>query len=247
VLLELTGVRKTYGRTPALAGLTLTLQPGQIVALLGANGAGKSTLLRTLAGVVRPDAGEVTYDGQPFSPDNLPLRRRMLFLPDFPPLFGGATVAQHIGMGLRLYEADGPESPARVVHWLRELDLLSLAEAPVESLSRGQAYKTALTVLLAVDPELWLLDEPLASGMDPRGLQVLRREARAAAQRGSTILYTTQVLEAAERFADRIAVLHQGELRVFETVESLRSSTTLNDPDGTVLSNLLQQLHDETR
>lgn len=243
MLIEFTGVKKAYGRTAALDGIGVSVQPGQVIAIVGANGAGKTTFLRAVAGLVRPDSGEILYDGQPFTADNLALRRRLMFLPDFPPLFSDVSVAQHTGMVLRLYGADGPDSPAKVLHWLRELDLLSLAENPVETLSRGQAYKAALVALLSLDPEVWLLDEPLASGMDPRGLHVLRTEARAAAARGRTVVYTTQILEAAERFADRIAVLHRGELRAFAGVDELRQKVA--DPGEGVLASLLQQLHDE--
>jgi ABC-type multidrug transport system ATPase subunit len=242
VNVELSAVDKTYGRIRALDGVSLSLAPGQIIAILGSNGAGKTTLLRCLAGLIRPDQGEVTYDGRPFAVGDLELRRRMMFLPDFPPHFSSETVLRSLGLVLRIYGADGPEAPERVLHWLRAFDLLHLAEAPVESLSRGQSYKVALLTLLVIDPELWLLDEPLASGMDPRGLSLFKSEARAAAARGRTILYTTQVLEAAERFADRVCILHQGEVRVFETVANLRHR--VGETDDGVLASVLNSLHE---
>lgn len=240
--LDLIAVDKTYGRTRALDGVSLSVTPGQIIAVLGSNGAGKTTLLRCLAGLIRPDNGEVTYDGRPFAVGDLALRRRIVFLPDFPPHFSSETVLRSLGLVLRIYEADGPDAPDRVVHWLRAFDLLHLAEAPVESLSRGQSYKVALIALLVIDPELWLLDEPLASGMDPRGLSLFKAEARAAAARGRTILYTTQVLEAAERFADRVCILHQGEVRVFETVAELRNRVA--DTGDGILASVLNSLHE---
>jgi len=242
VNVELSAVEKIYGRTRALDRVTLSLMPGQIVAVLGSNGAGKTTLLRCLAGLIRPDRGEVTYDGERFSTENLTLRRRLVFLPDFPPHFAGETVLRNLGLMLRIYEADGDAAPERVIHWLRAFDLLDLAEAPVESLSRGQAYKVALISLLIIDPDLWLLDEPLASGMDPHGLSVFKSEARAAAARGRTILYTTQVLEAAERFSDRVCILHEGEVRIFDTLQSLRDRVT-DQGDG-ILASVIASLHE---
>ncbi len=239
---ELSAVEKIYGRTRALDRVTLSLMPGQIVAVLGSNGAGKTTLLRCLAGLIRPDRGEVTYDGEHFSTENLTLRRRLFFLPDFPPHFAGEPVLRNLGLMLRIYEADGDAAPERVIHWLRAFDLLDLAEAPVESLSRGQAYKVALISLLIIDPDLWLLDEPLASGMDPHGLSVFKSEARAAAARGRTILYTTQVLEAAERFSDRVCILHEGEVRIFDTLQSLRDRVT-DQGDG-ILASVIASLHE---
>jgi ABC-type multidrug transport system ATPase subunit len=239
---EFHSVDKIYGRTRALDRVSLSIDPGQIVAVLGANGAGKTTLLRMVAGLIRPDRGSVTYDGQPFRVDDLVLRRRLFFLPDFPPHFSGGSVLQSLGLLLRLYEADGPDAPARVVHWLEAFDLLELAEAPVASLSRGQSYKAALIALLVIDPELWLLDEPLASGMDSRGLSLFRAQAREAASRGRTVLFTTQLLDAAERFADRTCILHDGEVRIFESMATLRNRTT--DTSDGVLAPLLEPLRD---
>lgn len=239
---ELSAVDKIYGKTRALDRVTLSLPPGQIVAILGSNGAGKTTLLRCLAGLIRPDRGEVTYDGEHYSVGNLSLRRRLVFLPDFPPHFSNESVLRSLGLMLRIYEADGETAPEQVVHWLKAFELLHLAEAPVESLSRGQAYKVALIPLLIIDPELWLLDEPLASGMDPHGLSLFKAAARAAAARGRTILYTTQVLEAAERFSDRVCILHQGEVRIFDTLQNLRDRVT-DHGDG-VLASVLASLHE---
>jgi ABC-2 type transport system ATP-binding protein len=240
--LELSQVSKTYGKTRALDSVSMELQPGQVIALLGSNGAGKSTLLRLLSGLVKPDRGEIRYDGQEFDINDLALRRRLFFLPDFPPVFVGESVLSNLGLLLRLYQADGGDAPDRLVQRMQALDLLELAEKPIEQLSRGQSYKAVLAALLTIDPELWLLDEPLASGMDPQGLAVLRSEVRAAAARGRTIVFSTQILEAAERLADTVCVLHRGQIRLFEPIASLRHHA--ENPTDAVIDALLKSLRD---
>ena len=239
---ELRSVSKVYGKVRALDRVTLDLPPGRVVAVLGSNGAGKSTLLRVLSGLLHPDDGEVLYDGEHLRLDNLALRRRIFFMPDFPPVFAGESLLANLGLLLRLYEADGPGAPERVVHWMQALDILDLAEKPVEALSRGQWYKAALVALLVTDPELWLLDEPLASGMDPQGLAVLRAEVRHAAARGRTVLFTTQILEAAERLADVACVFQRGSLRLATSMADLRRASA-SGTDG-VIDALLQGLRD---
>ncbi len=239
--IELRSVVKRFGRICALDRVSLDIVPGQVVALLGPNGAGKTTLLRCLAGIAAPDEGEVYFDDEALRRDRLDLRRRFLFVPEYPFLFWEQTVVRNIGITLRLFEADAPGVEDRVVDLLKEFDLLPLAERPVHLLSRGQAYKTGLVALLAVNPEVWLLDEPLASGMDPHGLQAFRKHARTAAAAGRTILYSTQILEAAERFSDRVCVLHQGEVRAFDTLAGLRERA--GDP-ANVLEGLFQSLRD---
>jgi len=112
------------------------------------------------------------------------------------------------GFGLDL--PDGAE----VARILGQLNLFPLAGMPLGTMSRGQLYKSGLAALFVVDPELWILDEPMASGMDPMGIATFKKAAKEAAARGRTVLYTTQILEIAEKFSDRIAVLDHGGLRV---------------------------------
>lgn len=220
---ELRSVSKSYGGSRALDRVSFELEAGQVVAVLGANGAGKTTLLRCLAGVAAPDAGMIYYDDETFRRDRIDMRRRLAFLPDFPFVFWEMSPLQHLGVMMRVYGADPAGAEERALALLGDFDLLPIVHKPLRTLSRGQSYKAALTGLMLVDPEVWLLDEPFASGMDPHGIQALKHHARAAAQRGRTVLYSTQILEVAERFADRVCILHRGELRAFQTIASLRS------------------------
>lgn len=211
--IELRRVTKKYDGARALDDVSLDLKPGQIVALIGLNGAGKTTLLRSLAAIVAPSHGEILYDGQQFQRSRIDLRRRLMFLPDFPALYGHQTPLEHVALMARLYERDPRSLDEPLLRVFADLDLLALAESPIGRLSRGQIFKVALAALVLVNPELWLLDEPFASGLDPQGLAMLKDYARAAAKAGATVLYSTQILEIAERFADRLCVIDRGQLR----------------------------------
>lgn len=144
-----------------------------------------------------------------------------MFLPDFPPLLAKESVLRNLAVWVELYEAWDRATPDRVLGLLDGFDLLGHADAPAGTLSRGQAYKVAVTALVAIDPELWLMDEPMASGMDPRGLGLFRKEVHAAVGRGRTLVYTTQMLEVAEKFADRVCILDRGRVRAFSTFAEL--------------------------
>jgi ABC-type multidrug transport system ATPase subunit len=237
--IELRGVTKKFGKTLALDDVTLEFKPGEIVAVLGPNGAGKTTLLRSLAGIVGPDKGNVLFDDAPLRRDRIDQRRRFFFLPDFPFLFWDQDVLRNLGIILRLHDADGEGMENRVCDLMHEFDLLPLANSPANTLSRGQAYKTALAGWIAANPEAWLLDEPMASGMDPLGLSAFKRHAREAASLGRTIIYTTQLLDVAERFSDRVCVIHEGKVRAFDSVEKLRADA--HDKHN-VLESLFQSL-----
>jgi ABC-type multidrug transport system ATPase subunit len=157
-------------------------------------------------------------------------------------VFEDWTILRHFGMVLRLYGADGPGIEDKVIELLEEFELLPLVERPFSTLSRGQRYKGALAALIAADPELWLIDEPFASGMDPHGISAFKRRARDATARGHTVIYTTQILDAAERFSDKAGIVYRGSLMAFDSVANLRDE---NLPHEGVLEGIFDLLREQ--
>lgn len=240
--IRIDGLTKQYPFCLALDDVSMEVEKGRIIALLGPNGAGKTTLLRCLAGMSVPEDGEMFFDETPFERSNLDQRKRLHFMPDFPTLFGGESIVRNISIMLRMYERDQPGQEEVVIELLREFDLLPYARAPMNTLSRGQAYKGSLVGLIAADPDLWLLDEPFASGMDPHGINAFKKHALAAAKRGRTILYSTQILDVAERFSDRACVISGGKVVAYDKIEDLRARQT---SDGNVLETLFDDLKED--
>ena len=243
--ITLESLSKRYSKVRALDNVSLEIEPGQIVSILGPNGAGKTTLLRCLSGIVAPTSGNIRYDGERFYRGNTAVRRRIAYLPDFPIAFPNNTVLRHIGMVLQLYGVDGSSTESRVMDLLRGFDLMPLIETPMAKLSRGQAYKAALSALLAADTELLLVDEPFASGMDPNGITFLKREARNSVKRGRTIIYSTQILDIAEKLSDRVCVMDRGEVRHYAPLAELQATNA--GSVGTVLEGLFQQLRESAQ
>lgn len=240
--IRLENVTKNFDSVHALNDVSLDITPGQIVALLGVNGAGKSTLLRCLSALVIPDRGRIFYDGELFRRGRLDLRRRFMFMPDFPVIYANHTVLEHISMVLRLYEQPVEGREKRVWEVLRNFDLLPCIDSPLSKLSRGQIYKAALAALFLLDPEVWLLDEPFASGMDPLGISYFKQQSREAIKRGRTILYSTQIIEVVEAFSDRVCMLHQGKVEFFDSLANAPAST---DPSHNALERLFAQLRED--
>lgn len=223
---------KSYGRHPVLRSIDLDLPAGEVVAVLGPNGAGKTTLLRCLGGILLPDEGSIHLDGVEFQRDDLALRRRMAFLPDDVPFDPGMSVLDHAGLVLRLYEVAERVAVQRTLELLERFELLSAAPLPLAQLSRGEKYKAGLIPLMAAAPQLFLLDEPFASGMDPAGLVALKDFLRELTSRGGSALYTTQIMDVVERFADRVVVLSQGRVVVAGTREAVLAERGSDDLDG---------------
>ena len=214
---------KKFPGVPVLSEVSADIEPGTLVALLGANGAGKTTLLRCLAALTAPDSGDILFDGHILRRSRLDLRRKLMFLPDFPDLFQDMEPLEIIALHLKLWQAETrPGIAERVADLMDKLQIASLCGIPALTFSRGQRYKTALAALVAVDPELWLLDEPFASGMDPQGIATFRQEAGQAVQeRDRIIIYSTQMVELACGFSDKIAVISRGQMMMFDTERDL--------------------------
>ncbi len=140
-------------------------------------------------------------------------------------------------MSATLYKRPLAGLKKKIVDWMRQFDLLDIAEKPVIRLSRGQKYKAAFIGLLAADPDLWLLDEPFAAGVDPPGISAIKRSINKVLGTGKTVVYSTQIVELAESFSDRVLVLHNGQLKSdFKTSEL---STNTEEP---TLARLFEQL-----
>lgn len=219
----LRGLAKRFDHDDVLTGIDLDLGPGQTVAVIGLNGAGKTTLLRCLAGVITPTQGSIRWNGCDSLRDDLAVHRQMMFLPDAPLVIETQTVIEHVVMLLRAYGREATVTDAQVIDVLRELDLLEHCESTISRLSRGQRYKASLATLLLIRPELWLLDEPFASGMDPQGMQTLKQHARSAIAAGACVVYTTQIIEIAERFCDVLLVIDRGKVAQRFGREELRA------------------------
>jgi sulfate transport system ATP-binding protein len=213
--LEIRGVSKAFGRFPALKNVSLHARDKEFLALLGPSGSGKTTLLRVLAGLERPDAGEVRFAGEDFL--SLPARRRrvgMVF--QHYALFRHMTVAQNIAFGLNVRPR--AERPSKSEVKDRVADLLSLVQLDgldkrfPSQLSGGQRQRVALARALAIEPRMLLLDEPFGA-LDAQVRRDLRRWLRELHDRaGVTTVFVTHDQEEALDLADRVAILKDGEL-----------------------------------
>lgn len=224
--IELDQVCKNYDSTVVFNEFSASIPEGNLLAVLGINGAGKTTLLRMLAGLAGWDKGEISFDGTLAHRDNIEQRRRFCFMPDFPTLFIEKSTLENIAIYLKLWKVERTDINERVLTWLEELDMLEHANKPVGMLSRGQVFKAALCALMAVDPELWLTDEPFASGMDPQGIAMFKKYAKEAMARGHTVIYTTQLLDLAEAYSSKIWIIHQGRLMADGTARELKGKET---------------------
>ena len=206
--LEAAGLRREYGRLVALAGLDLTVEAGECVALVGTNGSGKSTAVRAIAGLLEPSAGTVRVCGyDPHrEPDAEDARAALALVPDTPLLYDDLTVRQHLELVTLSHGAEGPAD-----EWLERLGLAARADFLPRELSRGMRQKTMLACALVRPAQLLLLDEPVV-GLDPPSQALLRDVLVERKRAGAAVLLTTHQLAWADGLADRAVLLAEGEV-----------------------------------
>jgi putative spermidine/putrescine transport system ATP-binding protein len=211
VEVRLEDLKRRYANTTALAGLTLTLAPGELVALLGPSGCGKTTALRLLAGLEEPDSGKVVVGGMDVT--NVPANQRdigMVF--QAYSLFPHMSALRNVEFGMQLHKVGPAERRKRAGDMLELVGLSAHAHKYAHQLSGGQQQRVALARALAIEPKVLLLDEPL-SALDARVRARLRDEIRRVQlEVGTTTLFVTHDQEEALAIADRVGVMNAGRL-----------------------------------
>jgi ABC-2 type transport system ATP-binding protein len=220
---------KRFGTRTALAGVTLELAPGELVAVIGPNGAGKTTLLSILAGVLGSDEGEIVRPPG-----------RLGWVPQQPALYSKLSVAENLRLFARLERVDDVER--RVTQMLEQAGLQDRADDEVGRLSGGNRQRVNIAIGLLSEPPVLLLDEPSAS-LDPRQRERLWEFIGALADRGTTVLYSTHDVAEAERHADRLLVLVDGELLFTGPPAELRATGEGRDFETVFLAFLRERGH----
>ncbi|HEV3061602.1 MAG TPA: LPS export ABC transporter ATP-binding protein [Vicinamibacterales bacterium] len=213
---------KSYGGRTVVRGVSLDIQSGEVVGLLGANGAGKTTTFYMTVGLTAPDSGRVELDGLDVTDDAMYVRARkgIGYLPQEPSIFRGLTVEQNILAILETMPIDGPTRRARLRELLAELNLTPLAQSPAHTLSGGERRRAEITRALVVSPKFILLDEPFA-GIDPIAVTDIQKIIFHLRDRGIGVLITDHNVRETLRITDRAYIVHGGAIFKSGTPASL--------------------------
>lgn len=218
-MLSLEGVRKNFGSTVAVDGLSLTIRRGEIFGLLGPNGAGKTTTIRMAVGLLAPDSGSVDLEG--VGAPSIPRARAHIGLaPQALALYDDLTARENLLFLCRLYGLSRADEKARARELLELVGLTERADHRVSGFSGGMKRRLNLAAALVHRPRLILLDEPTV-GVDPHSRNALFETIERLRAEGVTIVYTTHYMEEAQRLCDRVAIVDHGRLLALDTVEGL--------------------------
>lgn len=229
--LEAEGLVKRYGARTAVQDLSFRVPAGSIYGVLGPNGAGKSSTLRMLVGVLRPTAGRITVLG---GPSNRETMRRVGYLPEERGLYRSMSARAAIAYLARLKGVPAGNAFKRADQLLTDHGLGKVKRKKIKTLSKGMAQKVQVLGAIAHEPDLIIFDEPF-TGLDPVNQRVLEDTIRAQAAAGRTILFSTHVMEHAERMCDRILLIAQGRAAFEGTVAdalALAPSVAMLETEG---------------
>jgi len=223
-VLEVDRLVKRFGEVLAVDDLSFTVSEGEIFGFLGGNGAGKTTTLRMVLDIIRPTSGTITVLGG--SPD----RRQAAaigFLPEERGLYSGMSAIETIVYFGRLKGMDAGLARTRGMDLLARFDLADRAKSDIGDMSKGMAQKVQLATALVNEPELLMLDEPF-SGLDPVNQGLLENEILRASQRGAAVIFSTHVMQHAERLCDRLLLLRKGRKRFEGTLDEARAQLPIS-------------------
>jgi len=220
VALGATGLLKRFGEREALRDVSFEVHPGELVAIIGPNGAGKTTLLSIMAGIQSATAGSV------HRPDGGPLE--VGWVPQHPAIYSKLSVAENLRLFARLERVEDPH--AAVERMLAQTGLRDRADDEVTTLSGGNRQRVNIAVGLLADPAVLLLDEP-SSSLDPRQRERLWEFIGGLTARGTAVVYSTHNVQEAERYADRVLVLADGELVFTGSPRGLEQAVGARDRD----------------
>jgi ABC-2 type transport system ATP-binding protein len=201
---------KRYRSGRGIEDVSLTVDPGSVVALLGPNGAGKTTTVRCLVGLLRPDRGAALIGGHPAGSDRA--KRETAFVPDNPDLYPILSVEEHLRFRALAFGVRR-DLDERVAGALRDVGLEELADQPAGELSRGQRQRVMIAAALVQHASAYILDEPTA-GLDPPALAWIEEWLRRTAQRGAGVLVASHNLDFVARVADRAILILDGRVAV---------------------------------
>jgi ABC-2 type transport system ATP-binding protein len=220
------GLHKSFGAKEAVAGIDLDIAKGSLAGLVGPNGAGKTTSLSMMTGLLRPDMGSVTIDGVGVWADPAAAKAIIGVVPAEVRLFDRLSGEELLEYAGRLHGLPTGEARDRAAQLLDVLDLRDDAKRLVADYSTGMRKKAALGCALIHNPRVLFLDEPL-EGVDPISADVIRRLLKRYAESGSTVLFSSHVMELVEQVCDHVSIIDKGRIVATGTTDEVRQGKTL--------------------
>lgn len=222
-MIEIKNVSKVFGKDfKAVDNLNLNIEEGYIYGFLGPNGAGKTTTLKMITGILNPDDGKITINGIDISKEPTLAKEQFGFVSDNPDLFLKLKGIEYLNFVGSVYSVDKDKLSENILKYSKMFEMDTVLNNKIESYSHGMRQKIAIIGALIHEPKVWILDEPL-TGLDPKASFTLKEMMKEHAKNGNVVLFSTHVLEVAEKVCDKVAIIAKGKLVFDGTIEEMKN------------------------
>ncbi|SHJ17858.1 ABC transporter ATP-binding protein [Parasporobacterium paucivorans] len=228
-MIEIDGISKTYGGTvKAVDHMTFEVKDGEITAVIGPNGAGKTTVLKMIVGILAPDEGNIRINGHDIVSDPLEAKMQFGFVADNPDVFLRLKGIEYLNFMGDLYGVSTEERQKQIEIMGDRFEMKEALNDKILSYSHGMRQKIVVMGALLHSPSVWILDEPL-TGLDPRSAFELKEMMKEHTREGKSVVFSTHVLEVAEKLCDKVAIINKGRLVFMGTLNRLREENPGED------------------
>ena len=235
-MLEIKNLTKRYGDKVAVDNLSLTINDGEVYGFIGHNGAGKTTTIKCLTGILDYCDGEIYIDGMDIKKEPIKCKQITAYIPDNPDIYDYLTGIQYLNFVSDVYKIPTEKRKYEIEKYAKIFDVYDNLSDLISSYSHGMKQKLVLISALIHSPKLLVLDEPFV-GLDPVASHKVKEIMKEMCQKGTSVFFSTHVLEVAEKLCDKIAIIKQGKL--------VASGTTKDVIGSTSLENVFLELSDE--
>ncbi len=220
-MIRVENVTKTYNSSiRAVDNLNLTVNNGEIVGFIGPNGAGKTTTLKMMTGILKPDSGNIFINEFDMQKQPLQAKQVIGYIADSPDMFLRLKGIEFMNLISDIYKVPTDVRKERIKTFATRFDLAEVLDKPMQSYSHGMRQKIMVAAALVHDPAVWILDEPL-TGLDPKSAYILKQMMREHADAGNSVLFSTHVLEVAEKLCDKVIIINHGKSLFYGTLDEL--------------------------
>lgn len=228
-MLQIQHLIKYYGKKQILHDVSFELDPGDICAFIGSNGAGKTTTIKSALGLIPFDGGKIFIGGHDIEKEPLEAKKLYSYVPDNPELYKFMRGIEYLNFIADIFELDYETRRDRIEYYADLFAIRDRLGESIDNYSHGMQQKLALIAALIHDPKLIVLDEPFV-GLDPMATKSIRETfKKMAAEKATTILFSTHVLEVAEKLCNKVAIIREGHLVFFGPTEDVLQKGSLED------------------
>jgi len=221
-IISVRDLKMYFGEVKAVNGVSFDVHQGEILGLLGPNGAGKTTTIKLLLGLLEPLEGEISIFGLNPEREEVLMKKKIGYVSEEALIFKSLTPKDLFNFIASIRRLDAKEATERVTEYLESLGALEYYEQMIATLSHGNKQKMQIVAALLHEPELLILDEPLA-GLDAKSVRVVKELLDMHIEKGGAVLFSTHIMEVAEDLCDRIAIINKGKLVGLGTIDDLRN------------------------